>query len=155
MTYRIEGLAPDAFQRYFAMGDAELRQHGAIRITAAADRGFPCRISLQDARAGDELILLHHVSHDAPTPYRSAYAIYVRAVADTAAVYEDAIPPVFEGRPLGLRGFDRDGMLKNALLALPGQADEKIRELFEQGDIAYIHAHNAAHGCFSARVDRA
>lgn len=155
MTYRIEGLSPDTFQPYFAMDDDELRRHGAVRVTAAADRGFPCRISLQDARAGDELILLHHVSHDAPTPFRSAYAIYVRKTADTAAVYEDTTPPVFEGRPLGLRGFDRDGMLKNALLALPGQADEKIRELFEQSEIAYIHAHNAAHGCFSARIDRA
>jgi hypothetical protein len=26
--------------------------------------------------------------------------------------------------------------------------------LFENDDIAYIHAHNAAHGCFSAKVER-
>lgn len=155
MTYRIEGLAPETFQPYFAMSDAELAQHEAVRVTATADRGFPCRITLEDARAGETLILLNHESHSAPTPFRSAYAIYVRERADAAAVFEDEVPPVFEGRPLGLRGFDSAGMLRHALLALPGEADQKIRELFERPDIAYIHAHNAAHGCFAAQVDRA
>ena len=89
------------------------------------------------------------------TPYRSAYAIYIREKAQRAAVYVDETPPVFEGRPLGLRGFGRDGNLKNALLALPGEADTKIRELLGDPAIAYIDAHNAAHGCFAARVDRA
>ena len=61
---------------------------------------------------------------------------------------------MFEGRPLGLRGFGADGKLKNALLALPGEADAKIRELLADPAIAYIDAHNAAHGCFAARVER-
>ena len=63
-------------------------------------------------------------------------------------------PPVFEGRPLGLRGFDAEGMLKEARLAMPGEADARIRELFANPDIATIHVHNAAHGCFSALVER-
>src|SRR5207244_2279814 len=117
-------------------------------------RGFPCRVSLEDAGEGETLILLHHLSHDVATPYRSAYAIYIREKADAAAVYEDRTPPVFEGRPLGLRGFGPDGNLKNALLALPGEADAKIRELLSDPAIAYLHAHNAAHGCFSARIER-
>lgn len=153
MTYQISGLNPQPFAVLFDLSDAELACRNARRVTADADRGFPCRVSLQDARAGDELILLNHTSHDVTTPYRSSYAIYVRkdvAVAD----YIDATPPVFEGRPLGLRGFDADGNLRDARLALPGQADEKIRDLFANPGIAYIHAHNAAHGCFSARVDR-
>ncbi|MGE0178901.1 MAG: DUF1203 domain-containing protein, partial [Sphingomonas sp.] len=70
------------------------------------------------------------------------------------ASFTDATPPVFEGRPLGLRGFDADGMLKDARLALAGEADAKIRELFANDEIATIHAHNAAHGCFAARIER-
>lgn len=66
----------------------------------------------------------------------------------------DTTPPVFKNRPLGLRAFDEAGMLRDAALALPGEADAKIRKLFENDAIAYIHAHNAAHGCFSARIDR-
>ena len=154
MAYRIEGLVPAAFAALFAMSDDELAERNAKRVTATASRGFPCRVSLEDAREGEALILVHHVSHDVPTPYRSAYAIYVRESAETAAEYIDATPPVFEGRPLGLRGFDADGMLKAALLALPGEADAKIRELFANEEIATIHAHNAAHGCFAARIER-
>jgi hypothetical protein len=70
------------------------------------------------------------------------------------AVYVDETPPVFEGRPIALRGFDEEGNLRDAALALPGQADARICGLFENSDIAYIHAHNAAHGCFSAKVER-
>lgn len=153
MTYRIAGLEPEPFAALFALDDAALAARNARRVTASADRGFPCRVSLEDAREGEELILLHHTSHDVATPYRSAYAIYVRQGAATAD-YVDRTPPVFEGRPLGLRGFDGEGNLRDARLALPGEADGKIRDLFANPEIAYIHAHNAAHGCFAARVER-
>jgi len=155
MTYKISGLDPLQFAHIIGRGDAHLAAHNAVRVIADKDRGFPCRVSLEDAKAGERLILVHHVSHDVATPYRSAYAIYVRENAKVAVTYEDETPPVFEGRPLGLRGFGADGNLKNALLALPGEADAKIRELLANPDIAYIDAHNAAHGCFAARVERA
>jgi Protein of unknown function (DUF1203) len=153
MTYRIEGLKRADFDPLFAMDDAQLARHNAVRVTATGP-GFPCRVSLEDAQAGESLILLNYTSHDVATPYRSAYAIYVREDATEIAPLIDTTPPVFEGRPLGLRAFDKDGMLRNAALALPGQADQKIRTLFEAPEIAYIHAHNAAHGCFSAKVER-
>jgi hypothetical protein len=53
-----------------------------------------------------------------------------------------------------LRGFDAAGMLREGRLAAPGEADAVIRGLFAGEEIAYIHAHNAAHGCFAARIDR-
>lgn len=154
MTYKITGLSPAAHAHLFEMDDAELALINARRVTAAASMGFPCRISLEDAREGENLILFHHVSHDVATPYRSAYAVYIRENAQVAAEYVDQTPPVFEGRPIALRGFDADGNLRNAALALPGQADVRIRELFDSTEIAYIHAHNAAHGCFSAAIER-
>ncbi len=153
MTYRIEGLRRADFSHLFALNDAELAAQNAVRVTATGP-GFPCRVSLEDAKAGEQLILLNYTSHDVATPYRSSYAIYVREGADEITPLIDDTPPVFEGRPLGLRAFDQDGMLRNAALALPGQANAKIRELFAGDNIAYIHAHNAAHGCFSARIDR-
>ena len=153
MTYLIEGLCPDRFAPLFALDDAGLAAINARRVTATADRGFPCRISLEDAKAGEELILLHHTSHDVATPYRSAYAIYVRPGVG-AARYRDETPPVFEGRPLALRAFDADGMLQTARLAAPGDADGAIRDLFADAGISYIDAHNAAYGCFAARIER-
>jgi Protein of unknown function (DUF1203) len=155
MTYRVTGLPAAMFDDLIGKDEEALAAAGAIRVTATSKPGYPCRISLDDADPGETLILLNHVSHDVATPYRSSYAIYVRETADAAGDYVDAVPPVFTGRPLGLRGFDGDGMLKTGVLALPGQADAKIREVFANPDIAYIHAHNAGHGCFVAKVERA
>jgi len=154
MTYRIEGLAPEAFAPLFGMSDEELAARNARRVTADTPSGFPCRVTLEDAREGETLILLNHVSHDVRNPYRAAYAIYVRETANASAAYVDETPPVFAGRPISLRGFDSEGMLRGALLALPGEADAKIRTLFDRPEIATIHAHNAAHGCFAAKIER-
>ena len=154
MTYSVHGLPRQDFVPLFALDDVELARRGAVRLTASADRGFPCRVSLQDAHAGESLILLHHTSHDVATPYRSAYAIFVREEADEADPFIDATPPVFAGRPIALRGFDAAGMLADARLAAPGEADGAIRALLADRRIAYIHAHNAAHGCFAARIER-
>ena len=155
MTYRISGLSPDRFAHLFGLPDDALAAHGAVRVRATASRGFPCRITLDDAAEGETLLLLNHEDHAVATPYRSRYAIYVREAAEAPLVLEDATPPVFEGRPIALRAFDAEGMLRGASLALADDADARIRELFDRPEIAYIHAHNAAHGCFAARVDRA
>jgi hypothetical protein len=153
MTYRITGLAAAEFAPLFTLDDAALAARYAERVTATAKPGFPCRISLEDAAVGEELILLHHVCHDVATPYRSAYAIFVRPGV-TTATFENSLPPVMRHRPIALRAFDRTGRLHDAALAGPGEAETAILRLFERAEIAYIHAHNAAHGCFAARVDR-
>jgi len=152
MAYRIEGLAPEAFASLFGMMDGELAERAAVRVTADGP-GYPCRISLRDAAPGEELVLLNYVSHDVAGPFRTAYGIYVRKGAAPAA-FEDEAPAYLDKRTLGLRGFDSEGMLKGALLALPGEADLAIRELLARPEIATIHAHNAAYGCFLARIDR-
>lgn len=154
MTYRIEGLKREAYEPWLGLTDAELAARGGRRVTADSTPGFPCRVTLEDAEPGERLILLNHVSHDVAGPFRSAYAIYVREEADRAACYVDETPPVFAARALGLRGFDKEGMLRGALLAMPGEADAKIRALLERPEIETIHAHNAAAGCFSARIVR-
>jgi hypothetical protein len=153
MTYRIEGLAPEAFESLFSMTDGDLAAHKAMRVTADSPTGYPCRVSLENAVPGEELVLLNHVSHDVATPFRTAYAIYVRRGA-AARSYADEAPAYLDSRTLGLRGFDAGGMLKDALLAMPGEADARIRALFARPDIATIHAHNAAQGCFLARIER-
>lgn len=153
MTYRIAGLDPAQFAPLWTMSDIELERHGARRVTARADRGFPCRVSLADARAGEPLLLVHHVHHDVPGPYRSAFAIFVRQGVQQA-VHADESPACFAGRTLSLRGFDAEGSLAKARLATPDEADAAIRALFAHRRIAYINAHNAAAGCFAARIER-
>jgi hypothetical protein len=58
MAYRIEGLAPQPFESLFSMNDGELAERGARRVVAPSSRGYPCRVSLEDAVEGEELVLL-------------------------------------------------------------------------------------------------
>ena len=153
MTYRIAGLDPAEFASLWAMNDDELARQGALRATAGGNRGTPCRVTLDDPQEGEPLLLVHHVHHDVPGPYRSAFAIFVRERIERT-VYQDECPPCFDGRTLSLRGFDGSGALAAARLALPGEADAAIRALLADPRIAYINAHNAAAGCFAARIAR-
>jgi hypothetical protein len=153
MTYSISGLPLAEFAPLFGLDDAALAARGARRVVADADRGFPCRVTLEDAREGEPLLLVHHVHHDVPGPYRSAFAIFVSENAERAT-FVDECPPCFTGRTLSLRGFDDDGALVEARLAAPGEADTAIRALLTEPRIAYINAHNAAAGCFAARIER-
>lgn len=154
MSYRISGLPMARFAPLLALDPVALAARRARRVRATSDRGFPCRVSLRDARAGEELLLLNHVSHEVETPFRAAFAIYVRTQAQEPEPFVDCLPPVFAGRTLSLRGYDGEGTLRDARLAAPDETDGAIRALFAGEEIAYIHAHNAAHGCFAARIDR-
>jgi hypothetical protein len=118
------------------------------------DPTFPCRVSLTDRAIGESVLLVNHVSHDVANPYRASHAIFVTEADQEPAEYVDTVPPVFEPRVLSLRGFDRDGMMVEAILTQPGEADAGLRRLFANPEIATIHAHNATRGCFSARIER-
>ena len=153
MAYRIRGLDPTPFEALFALSDDELEEKGMRRMTVTNNR-FPCRVSLVDRDVGEQVILLNHTSHDVANPYRASHAIFVAEGAEQAE-YIDEVPPVFEPRVLSLRGFDADGMMADALVTQPGEADAGIRKLFDNPGIVAIHAHNAARGCFSAKIERA
>lgn len=155
MTYKFSGLEPSQFAHLIGLSDEELAAHGAVRMTANGQPSFPCRVQLDDAKAGETLLLVNHVSHDGNNPYRASHAIFVSETAAEAAVYEDEIPPALARRILSLRAFNASGMMTNAALAQPGEADEAIRGLFADPAVDHIDAHNATRGCFAARVDRA
>lgn len=154
MSFIISGLPADDFRPLFGLSDEELRARGIVRKTADCKPGFPCRVTLEDAEPGETLLLLNYESHKAATPYRSSYAIYVREAVIRAREFVDELPPVLVGRPLALRIFDEDGMLIGAKLVTAGDARDAVLNAFENPCAAYIHAHNAAAGCFSAEIRR-
>jgi hypothetical protein len=154
MTYRIRGIDPQPFRHLFGAPEDELAKAGAVRMEVTNRPGFPCRVTLEDRHAGETVLLVNHVSHDVANPYRASHAIFVSEQADGAAEYVDEVPAVFESRVLSFRGFDAEGMMAEAMLTQPGDADAVIRALFAKPEIAYIHAHNAVRGCFAAKVER-
>lgn len=155
MTYQITGLDPSPFAHLIGRSDEELAAHGAVRMTADAKPSYPCRVTLDDADIGETLLLVNHVSHDGDNPYRATHAIFVSEGATEATSFSDEIPPALDRRILSLRAFDADGMMTDAALAQPGEADLMIRRLLADPQVDHIDAHNAIRGCFAARVERA
>lgn len=153
-SYRVKGLDPAPFKPLFGLPDEELASRGIVRMIVSSPT-FPCRVSLTDREIGERVLLLNHISHDIANPYRASHAVFVTEGEEQAADYVDRIPPVFEKRVLSLRGFDADGMMADAILTQPGEADAGIRKLFANPEIQSIHAHNATRGCFSAKIERA
>jgi len=153
MSYCIRGLSPEPFAPLFGLDDEALAARGARRVRAEHGSGYPCRVSLEEASTGEALILLNYTSHETG-PYRTAHAIFVREGAAQAEPFVGRMPPVFAGRTLSLRGFGADGEIVAASLAAPEEHEDAIRALLDNPRVDHIDAHNAARGCFSARIER-
>jgi len=152
MHFRIQGLPADEFTHLFTLSDEELAQAGAVRRIADGPR--PCRISLTDAKPGDELILINYEHHAVASPYRMRFAIYVRRGEETFDAV-DTVPEQLRTRTLAVRAFDRDAMMVGFELAGGKELEGAIERLFADPRAAYLHVHFAAPGCYAARVERA
>ena len=155
MSFVVSGLPLDPFRPLFGLSEAALAERGAIRRTVDANPGFPCRVTLEDAKPGDTVLLLNYEHQSADTPYRARHAIYVSERARETRRAVDEIPGALRVRKaISLRAFDDAGMMREAEVA-PGDALEPVIErLLAVPGAAYLHAHNAAMGCYAARIDR-
>ena len=152
MSFRITGLPAENFDHLFALSDAELTAHGAVRRMAPG--AVPCRISLTDATPGEEVILTNYEHHAVDSPYRMRFAIYVRRGEQTYDAV-DAIPEQLRKRTLAVRAFDQDGMMVERELVEGTELESAIERLLALPSAAYLHVHFAAPGCYAARIDRA
>lgn len=155
MSFRITGLSPDAFRPLFGLSDAALAAHGARRHVSDGVSGFPDRIELRDAAAGETVLLLNYTHQPAETPYRASHAIFVREGAEAAFDAVGEIPPALRSRVLSLRAFDAEHFIVEADLADGHEAEAAIERLLADPKVAYLQAHYAKYGCYAARIDRA
>lgn len=155
MSYVISGIDPAPFRHLYGLTDADLAAQGVVRMVADARPGYPCRVTLEDAKPGDAVLLVNYEHLPVDTPYRSRHAIFVADGAEQAARYEGAIPEQLRIRLLSVRAFDADGMMIDAEVLEGSGLEAGIKRLFADPRAAYLHVHNARRGCFAARVDRA
>jgi hypothetical protein len=65
------------------------------------------------------------------------------------------VPEQLRRRLLAVRAYDEAGMLIAADLVEGRALEALIAELFADPRAAYLHAHFAKPGCYSARIERA
>ena len=154
MDYIVKGLPLEPFRPLFGLPDEELRRHGAVRMTANAKPGFPCRITLQDAEPGETLLLLNWRHLDVDTPYRSDGPIFVREAALASFEARNQVPEQQLRRLLSVRAYDKDGWMQAAKVVEGTELESAIATFFADPAIDYLHVHNAHRGCYACRIDR-
>lgn len=153
-SFRLVGLAADNFEPFFAMNDIELAALGARRVVADAPVGFPCRVSLEDAAVGDELLLLPFEHLSARSPYRASGPVYVRARARRAVLEPGVVPRYVTRRLMSVRAYDASDMMVAGEVCEGADVHATLERLMADDAVAFIHLHNAKRGCFSCRVER-
>lgn len=153
-TFRLVPLPLQPFRALFDRNDEELAAMGAARVTATHAPGFPCRVSLEDAQPGEELLLLTWVHHAVDSPYRASGPIYVRRHAQPAEIAPGELPPVITRRLISVRAYDARGFMLGAEVRDGGEVREELERLFANPAVAYVHLHNARPGCFACAVER-
>ena len=154
ITFQLSGLHHAQFESLNGLTDAGLRARGIFRTRASASPGFPCRISLEDAPVGEEVLLLPYLHHDVAGPYRALGPIYIRRGASQAILSPGVVPDYVSHRVISIRGYDRSNMMIAADVSPGAGVGSRLLELFQNQDVSYVHLHNAKQGCFSCLAAR-
>jgi hypothetical protein len=154
MDYQISALSISQFEHLLNADEETLRRAGALRMEVTANPGYPCRVSLEDAEPGESVLLIHYEHQAVATPYRSSHAIFIRENAEQAKPFINEIPEQLRIRLLSIRGFGKDGMMRNADVVHGSELEPAIKAFLDDDEIEYLHLHNAKPGCYAARVDR-
>lgn len=154
MDFKLIALEGSNFVDFFKLDNLKLKEMGAKRMIVDEVPGFPCRVSLQDAELGEEIILFSFQYHKANSPYQATGPIFVRKIAKTAKLEINEIPRMFNHRLLSLRGYNSEGFMKEAIIIGGKNLREQIVQIFKNDNINYIHIHNAKPGCFNCKVIR-
>ena len=155
MSFLISALPIDVFQPMFAMSDDELAARGAVRQVVEQANATPCRVSLEDARVGERVLLVNYEHQPANNPYRSRYAVFVREGAQPARPAVNEVPDMLQRRLLSVRAFDARDMLADADVVDGRELAPALERMLASAATAYVHVHFARPGCYAARVDRA
>ncbi|MEO8366120.1 MAG: DUF1203 domain-containing protein [Pseudoxanthomonas sp.] len=123
-------------------------------MSVDSNRGFPCRVSLEDAQI-EEYVLLWTWQHlDMGTPYRAGGPIFVREAVLAQACVRNAIPVQQRSRLLSVRAYDSEGWMLDAEVVEGALLEGIIVGFFGNERVAYLHVHDSRRGCYACRVDR-
>ncbi|NYE28945.1 hypothetical protein HDE78_001901 [Rhodanobacter sp. K2T2] len=154
-SFQLIGIDHTSFEPLFELSDEQLSHIGAERHVATRNPGFPCRVSLQDAKEGDELLLLPFVHQPVITPYHASGPIFVRRGVKQRMLDIGELTEYVTTRLLSVRAYDAAHMIIDASVCEGIDVRAEIGRLLGDKLVAYIHLHNAKRGCFFCKVNRA
>ncbi len=154
MNFQIRGLDHKLFEPMFAMKDEELLKIGGLKMIVDENPGYPCRVSLEDANVGEEVILVPFEHHKTNSPYQAKGPIFIRKGVNQNEFDINEIPKMLKHRLLSFRGYDTGGIMRSAKTGEGENSKSIVEEMFMMNEIKYIHIHNSSPGCFNCEVNR-
>ncbi|MCO7188558.1 MULTISPECIES: DUF1203 domain-containing protein [unclassified Pseudoalteromonas] len=153
--FKISGIDKHSFSELLNLNEQELESHNAKWITADANPGYPCRVSLIEANIGERVLVLPYLHHNADSPYRASGPIFVRENAIEAKLDINEIPEILRKRQLSIRAYNKQQIMIHAEILQGSELAPGIRKQLSNHEVEYIHIHNANPGCFNCSVHRA
>ncbi|MFD2562659.1 DUF1203 domain-containing protein [Aquimarina rubra] len=152
--FQVKAINQNTISPLFELSDSELVKQNVIKLVVDKKPGFPCRVSLEDANIGEEVLLFSYRHHDVDSPYEASGPIFVRQKVKTATLKVNEIPAMLTDRLLSVRGYDKNAMMIDAKTVHGTTLFDTIQHLFNDLKIVYLHIHNANPGCYNCKVDR-
>lgn len=151
--FRITGIEDD-YNYLFDLSPGELSKQGAVRMVVDKKPGYPCRVSLQDAEIGEEVVLFPYKHHNTDSPYQSTGPVFVRKDAKKPELRMNEIPEMLLHRLLSLRVYNTQGMMIAAKTIEGDRLEHEIEVIFSDEPANYIQVHNSSPGCYNCQINR-
>jgi hypothetical protein len=87
MSFIIQGLDPNLFGSLSSQKQATFNGAPVEHHTVMESPGFPCRITLNDAGIGEQVLLVSYAHHQSTSPYAQSGPIFVTQDAVERARY--------------------------------------------------------------------
>ena len=152
--FKITGISYEDTAYLFDLNDEDLKKINARRIIVDKKPGYPCRVSLEDANEGEEVILFSYKHLAKKTPYASFGPVFVRKNARTAQLRENEIPVMLDHRSLSLRAYDHETMMIDARTIHGSDLRKTLQEIFLNKNVEFVQIHNSGPGCYNCTAVR-
>ncbi len=153
-NFQVHSINAEEINPLLNLGENELKELNIVKSIVDEKPGYPCRLSLQDAEVGEEVLLFTYEHHKVKSPYQSSGPIFVRTNVKKAALAQNEIPLMLKHRLLSLRIYDKDAMMIDARTVQGKDLEDTMQDVLANGRVEYMHVHNAGPGCYNCLVRR-
>ena len=102
VNFRIVAIENE-FNHLFNLSQEELAEKGMAKMIVDEKPGYPCRVTLEDANIGEEVLLFPFEHHKTKSPYKASGPIIIRKNAVKINLPINEIPEMFFKRLQSIR----------------------------------------------------
>jgi hypothetical protein len=153
IAYRCIPMPTEIAERFRQTGQDD--GGNSLRLVRA-DSGSPCRHCLQDAAAGDGLLLGSYHFGNPQGIYWAPSPVWVHAEPCPRFEQSDTVPEIVRNRLVSVRAYDsQDQMIYELGEVCRGtKVEAPLERALGDSRTGYVNIHTAGPGCFLCRAER-